>query len=265
MYLPKRLISMALAACCIFTLCAPAMVRAEETETSPYATVEYDLYYAGLNYTTNGITSLLSQSATLTPLYENDTINFLPYGKSSAKTPYFYCGAADTTSPYGYNGVLLQSGAVGDWLAFKIKNPGAGTFEVALDFYYNNAHCALDYGVYILPASTATADIAGNLSADTLIGTVSVRSDGYANATAYSAVVCDDFVSSADVQEYVLVIKAEADNATANARVDLMLEGISMTELPPPVVEYPLYYAGLNYTTNGLAALLTQSATLNPL
>ena len=265
MYLPKRFTALVLVACVVLGLCAPAMVRAEETETSPYATVEYALYYEGLNYTTNGIISLLNQSATLTPLYENDTINFLPYGKSSAKTPYLYCGAADTSSPYNYNGVLLQSGAVGDWLAFKIKSPGAGTYEVTLDFYYNNAHCALDYGIYILPATTAAADIGSTLSADNLIGTVSVQSGGYANATGYSAVVCNDFVSDADAEEYVLVIKAEADNATANARVDLMIEGISMTEVPPPAVEYPLYYAGLNYTTNGLAALLTQSATLNPL
>lgn len=265
MYLPKRFVSLVLAACIVLTLCAPAMVRAEETETSPYAAVNYDLYYEELNYTTNGITSLLSQSATLTPLYESGAINFLPYAKSSAITPYFYSSAADTSSPYGYNGVLLQSGAVGDWLAFKIKSPGTGTFEVALDFYYNNAHCALDYGVYILPASTATADIANALSENYLIGTVSVQSSGYAAATSYSAVVCSDFVSTDDAQEYVLVIKANADNATANARIDMMLEGISMTELPPPVVDYPLYYDALSYTTNGLAALLSQSATLSPL
>ncbi len=137
--------------------------------------------------------------------YAQGTINNYFIGANSrADIPYIYNSGT-------WSGLRHYS-KVGDWIAVKLASPGAGKFDIALN-YYANVNNAKEVSFYLLPGTTAVDAIPAALESAVAFGT--------ANVQAGSGVQTADLGSltfEADT-DYVLVMKV-TQNRRGNTNVD---------------------------------------------
>jgi len=276
----KRTAALLLTLCLMVSLCSSLSVWAVDTTvaaSTDNGVAEYRLFYDGLDgYTARGVVNILKNStnlATLNSLYNSGTINFLPYAAGGTGTAYFsdhtkiYTHTDGTCYAYGnYQGVMMYGGSVDSYMAFKIKSPGAGTYSVSLN-YFIKGHSHADYGLYLLPASTATSAVASSLTEDNKIGIVSVEYWNHTNGGTYSGVANAQYTVG-DAGEYILAIKAEKDNAAdENNRVDMSVTGVTFVKegsAPTLTGSVPIDFAVENpVRTNDFYKAINGKATID--
>ena len=251
----KRAVSLLLTLCLTLSLCSPLSVWAVGTVAADTFAdvVHYDLFYDDdtIDYGNSaGNVAISTIKTTLEARYKDGTIDFLPYTFGGSGSYHMISGRQATGSAYGlYDGLLLHNGRVGSYMAFKIRFPGTaatGTYELALNYVFVNTHSAMDYQVYLLPASTLATAVESNLTEGNLLGTLSVYSAGHTDGGTYTGVIASDFQATAG-EEYLLVVKSGKDNAKDDkSRTDIRLAGLTFTKED---ANPDLTYGGLPYQT----------------
>ena len=145
----KRLSALLLAICLIVSMIVPA-VYAEETTTVTYdfkfqqICADNELSPAGSNLAAgNASTKIIPQ---LADLHEQGVINWEYKGVNVLKS-------AEFLSHTTYGGYFHTRSTVGNWVAFKIDNPGAGKWKLSVEHMLTK-HGAKDVNIYILPGTT---------------------------------------------------------------------------------------------------------------
>ena len=136
-----------------------------------------------------------------------------------------YIGDIDDTKMPNYDVNQLSinySATYGQWIAFKLRSPGTGKYDITLNFSKNNNNTK-ECSVYILPGDTSLADIDSALTSAEAVGAANLRDDAeIAKIGSYSF--------EAD-KEYVVVFKATKDytNKTVEgAKARMRLKSLSM-------------------------------------
>ena len=130
-----------------------------------------------------------------------------------------------------YKGCGLRAFTMeGEWIAFYMRNPGAGvTYNMYLD-YYRTKYGTADGEIYIIPAIRNAADmnaaIKASLKPEYLIGTRNYYGSAYSSSSPYqndaSSLVTNGFVgtwTAGSAQEYIIVFKAGKASTGASANM----------------------------------------------
>ena len=126
--------------------------------------------------------------------------------------------------PQGY--MMLRS-KPGDWAAFIMDSPGAGTWKLSMNYYAT--YCgAEEMNVYIVPADTQ--DIEAAMTAENLVGVINCYDANYVTTNMDKPEM--DTVHSADMltwtagdaASYIIVFKCEKANADAVANFEARKE-----------------------------------------
>ena len=240
----KRAAALLLAVCLMLPVTAAPALAADSNQTeAATVTVDYALYYSGMDFssTSNGANLTTEGNRNrLANAYGKET-NFMLFDYSSAQNKIPYMSAADSTTAK-FEGLMFYS-YIGDWIAFKIKSPGAGSFDVSLQYKYvssNTDGCA----VYLFADDgTAAENIANKFTSETLLGTVNL---GINLTSASVGKKAFEFNANAD---YIVVFRAEKDSSgntegTGNARMHIagltMTRTVSASDVADAISDAPL-------------------------
>ena len=101
--------------------------------------------------------------ATLADAYENKTINSAYIGK-----------AEGTAVPNQTQDAFMCNAKYGQWVAFKLRSPGTGEYDITLNFTINSNNTR-ECSVYILPGDTSLTDIESALASAQAVGTANLQ------------------------------------------------------------------------------------------
>jgi hypothetical protein len=129
----KRYLIMMLVLCLVLPMCL-VTIHADAAEP-----VSYKLFCDEMKsldgYATRGNVSLKKHQATLDALYASKALNVVPYAYSGSATPYINYSGAETGDQFMFDGLKIQQGKIGDWVALKFRSPGEGYFSVSFSFF----------------------------------------------------------------------------------------------------------------------------------
>ena len=299
----KRLFSLLLVLCMVIPMCL-ITVSAETT-------IEYTFYYDnGLTWESKGLAKIMDDTspnqAVLEAAYNAGTINFLPVAHAGYSVPYLHSvdhypsgtSVADTSN---YNGIKINSKKIGDWFAFKIKNPGDGYFNVSVNVL-NSVNGAMGADVYILSGVEAdAASIESELTAANLYGNVDFkRKDVQPYGNVLPEALDATLESKTSDGDYIIVFKVtknkagKTEDTASDNQTYIWMTGLTLTKTTPgsttPTVKpttpttattpstpanpgvtdgaYRLFHSSLTdlgYSANGDIALSKQQEVLNSL
>lgn len=223
----KRYLIMMLVLCLVLPMCL-VTIHADAAEP-----VSYKLFCDEMKsldgYATRGNVALKKHQATLDALYASKALNVVPYAYNGSATPYINYSGAETGDQFLFDGLKIQQGKIGDWVALKFRSPGEGYFSVSFSFFFLNQNNSAQFSAYLLPGNTAAASITGLLTEDNLLGYPNIATDS-AKLQEHSLSITTGAELNAG-KEYLLVLKADKDlHNPDTGRIDFMLTGLSFGE-----------------------------------
>ncbi len=185
--------------------------------------------------------------------YDNNASSWMPYLYEAPKAPVFY----NTSKPNAenatgdFNGIFVNNGKVGSWVAFKIKSPGAGEYTATLDFNLIAYTYASQADFYIIPSTAFTGeatkdDLVAAMNANTgkLKRFINYGKDYVAGGNNAVSASLGKVVFEEGVEEYYLVVKATAarfGNTDPNSTerhaqsTNITLRKLTLSTYVPPV------------------------------
>ena len=224
---PKKILAWLLIVCMVIPMCLIQVSAAEAT------TVDYKFYDESIRTNSKGISADAEDRNIYVPdplimdvlNAKYDTNKAIPLTMHSAKSNGMHIYNGTYTS--GAYCLGINDLVAGEWIAIKIKSPGAGTFDGTVRFY-RAAATKGSANVYILPGNTA--DIGAALSADNRYVTGHQMYKGYQNGI-HDMTFEKTFTAAANTEYIVVFQMASINDGYDNAR--FYLDGMSFTEYDP--------------------------------
>ncbi len=249
----NRFIAFALCVCMLAPMLTP-VVNAVGTEggETPQSVV-YDFTAAT---TVNG-TSLGTAAATATQsLYEAGSLNWAYVGHSSNNQSSIMGGGS-----YTWRGIRFAA-TTGGWEALKIKSPGAGTYEIQVNYQTCKTYGTAD--VYVLPGTTTKADIDAVIAQAESLG--AFNCDGATWTYTDASKTLENTYTFEDGEEYVVVFRLP----DAGTKLYACVTGLEMTlkqASQAPIAQAEEYVfsgvEGVSGTSLGTAAVTTTGNLYN--
>ena len=234
----KRAAALFLAVCLMLPVMVPSVWAAdtEQTEAAATVTVDYDLYYSGLAFGNTGASLANTDNKEVLEKQYGIGTNFMLVGYNNAvsgKTPYVNSTENSNVAEANrfLNGLLFNS-KIGDWIAFKIKSPGDGSYNVSINYLYSSSNtdgCA----VYLFADDNniKSEEISGELNSATLLGTANLGLN--LTAADLGNEVGGEVFNFEKGKDYIVVFKVTKDksgNSTGDANAYMRIRGLTMTQ-----------------------------------
>ena len=164
----------------------------------------------------------VNSAAAISAAYAAGTLNYHYVGTSLADP-------TSIRSRVANGSIRFPSNASGDWMAFMLRSPGAGTYAISM------AHPVSSYGasvvnVYLLPANTA--DIAAALAEAETIGTINFEQGSSAGTTGSTEFVISQIGNCVldGAQEYIVVFQTVTASTQRSTRYYMHLAELTLAE-----------------------------------
>lgn len=168
-------------------------------------------------------------------LYEAGTSIWTPYGTNIEDVTFCSTTAPVVTEQLAsWDGISADGFGVGSWIAFKLKNPGKGLYELAID-YQKSAFGAQSVNAYLLPASALANTTIEALTADDtykLDATIDFKTDYQYTPSATADL---GTVELGDSAEYIIVLRVA--KTRSESALDSAYMGLKSISLTPPISE----------------------------
>ena len=224
----NRIITLLLAACLLLSMGAVSVWAAETAVAEK--TVEYSFQYkeeVTLKTTSSG-TAKWSEARNITALgnaYADRIINSMP--------AYWNLDVCGQPTAYTADKGIIANAYVGDWVAVKIKSPGAGRYAVAVT-PNGDSGSAQQCNVYIYPGNTEQTVVSAEVSAyrenqtDLTVGTFI----GNLNLNINNAPTTIGYPEFTKNTEYIVVFQAAQSglNTKKPELASIMIAGMTMTQ-----------------------------------
>jgi len=231
MNMKGRVLALLMMLCMVIPMCL-VQVSADAAAPATAERVTYQLFHDDLKeltYDTQARTKVANYTKRLESLYDSGAMNAIPVGNYTSGPSvnlYLNYSAKDTVGNFGFDGIKIQKGTIGDWVAIKFRSPGEGVYSISLEHFFLNSNNSARLAGYLLPGNTATNNIRSLLTSDNYIGFADILGN-----TALKSFNSLQLTTGCELQagkDYLLVVQAEKDlSSPEKARVDMMFTGLT--------------------------------------